>query len=637
MLLILPLAAFLLLWGGLSVRHVGSGALGEGGVRAAFLASAALWGAFLTLTSEILSLFHFLTLPGLAAAWLVGALAAGTFAWRVDTFQQLGLAIRRASRADWDGRSVWAFGVALLLCGLLFLVAWISPPNTTDSLLYHLSRVAHWQQNASLAHYPTAYNNQLWTQIWAELGILNLTVLWGSDQTANMVQWFSMVGSLVAASAMAKLLGAGRRGQWLSVAFVFSLPIGILESTSTQNDYVAAFWLACFTYFVLLSRKRDLTGLEWLSMSLALGLGMLTKATVYLYAFPVVVWLLGADLLRGRVKRSILSGLGIGLTIGVLNLGYWLRDIITFGGPFGSSDWTASRVPLNGWAAHLMGPLQHILLNFATPSESITHSIVAGERGIEAWLNVPQVGFNLTWAWNNEDFAGNPVHVVLIGLSLLGLCWLWRRRSGSPAKGPVGAYAIVWILSFLLFSAFALYAEHGIRYQIPAFIIFSPIVGVVWERLLPERWVWSASLGLAVISLPWILFNQTRPIVSWRPRTRVNSIFVESRQRLLFANWPEYREPYTRAADLVQQSGCRDVGLAIDSHDKEYLLWSVLGAPENGMRLEVVDPLSASSKYSDPTFEPCAVVCTICGSDRTEWRGLPLAGDFGAARVFLSP
>ena len=73
----------------------------------------------------------------------------------------------------------------------------------------------------------------------------------------------------------------------------------------------------------------------------------------------------------------------------------------------------------------------------------------------------------------------------------------------------------------------------------------------------------------------------------------------------------------------------------IDSHDKEYLLWSVLGAPENGMRLEILDPLRASSRYLDPTFEPCAVVCTICGADRTEWGGLPLAADFGGARVYL--
>ena len=62
----------------------------------------------------------------------------------------------------------------------------------------------------------------------------------------------------------------------------------------------------------------------------------------------------------------------------------------------------------------------------------------------------------------------------------------------------------------------------------------------------------------------------------------------------------------------------------------------MLGAPENGMRLEILDPLSASSRYLDPNFDPCAVICTICGADRTAWGGLPLAGDFGEARVFLA-
>lgn len=331
----------------------------------------------------------------------------------------------------------------------------------------------------------------------------------------------------------------------------------------------------------------------------------------------------------------MLSAFGLGLVILFLNLGYFARDVKTFGGPFGSADWTQSRIATTWPGQIVIGPMRQVLLNAATPSERLTQAVVEAEKSGEAALGVAKSPFTLTWAWNNEDYAGSPLHVLLVAATIMAVIWLYRRSQARRPNSLVLRYAGVSSGAFLLFSCLSFFAAQNVRYLVPAFALFAPLVGVVGESALSRRWAWSVIGGLAFLSVPWILFNQSRPIVSWRPRTRVNSIFLESRQRLLFANWPEFQEPYTRAADLVHQSACRDVGLVIDSHDKEYLLWSVLGAPENGMRLEILDPLSASSRYLDPSFEPCAVVCTICGSDRKQWGGLPLAGDFVVVRVFL--
>lgn len=635
MLIILPLASFGLLWVSLAARGIGSKDVEVDAWQPAFLAAAALWGGFLTLTTEALSLPHLLTRAGLATVWGLAAAAAGYYAWRTGALHRTiegfsgcrQLSLRRPGLTKW-------FGAGLLL-GTLLLLAWFSPPNNTDSLLYHMSRVAHWQQNASLAHYPASYNHQLWTQIWSESAILHLKILLGSDQASALVQWFSMLGTVLGASAIASLLGSRRRGQWLAAAFVFSLPIGILESTSTQNDYVAAFWLVVFAYFVVLSKRRNLMRLEWLAMATALGLGVLTKATDYIFMFPFAAWLLLPRFIRGSRLEAIRSAVGMLTTMAILNLGYWWRNVITFGGPLGFTPVSGSGATSRWPGQLLIGPMRQLLKNSATPSESLTGSIVSLEHVLEGKLGVPNSPFSLIWAWNNEDIAGNPVHVLMIGLALAGILWLWRRRVIQPKDSPALNYTSICLASVALFAWLAGYATYGVRYQIPAFVIFGAVVGWVGERVLGRNMAGVLFWSLFALSIPFVLFNQSRALISWRPRTRVDSVLTTSRRRILFANWPEYMEPYTEAADLIKGSSCQQIGLVIDSHDKEYLIWSVLGAPENGMHLEVLDPLSASSRYLDPSFEPCAVFCTMCGPGRTDWEGIPLVGEFEGVQVYI--
>ena len=102
--------------------------------------------------------------------------------------------------------------IVILLVGT-FLVAWIAPPNTNDALQYHLSRVAHWAQQASLEHFATPIPRQIWMPPWAEMAMLHLYLLAGGDWLVNMVQWLALVGCLVAVGEIVRQLGAGRSGQ----------------------------------------------------------------------------------------------------------------------------------------------------------------------------------------------------------------------------------------------------------------------------------------------------------------------------------------------------------------------------------------------------------------------------------------
>ena len=73
----------------------------------------------------------------------------------------------------------------LLLVGGTFCVALLSPVQTYDSLSYHLSRVAHWAQNRSVAVYVTGIERQNMMGPFAEYAVLHLYILQGGDRLAG--------------------------------------------------------------------------------------------------------------------------------------------------------------------------------------------------------------------------------------------------------------------------------------------------------------------------------------------------------------------------------------------------------------------------------------------------------------------
>jgi hypothetical protein len=610
--------------------------------RHSFLQAAVTLGGYMVIYSEALSLFHALSRPWMAVCWGIALLAALWYGWQKGLLKKGGKLVWQqiSSLHCFDFIMVIILGVILLA---LFVVAVKSPPNNTDSLQYHMSRVMHWAQDKSLHNYPTAYEPQLINPIFAELSILNLRSLWGNDQVAGLVQWFCMIGALIGVSAVAKVLGAGRRGQWGAVAFAASIPMGILQATSTQNDYVVGFLLISAVYFVARARKRELFMDEGVSLGAAMGLGILTKGTSYPYFLPVVIWF-GFNLLRRyKFRHMLYQGLMIAFIVLALNSGYWIRNIITYGSPLGPGDWISSKTSNSHSPGVYISLLtRNILMNFATPpSYSLNDSIIKWYHSTFSHLDPNAAEFELIWGWNHEDMAGSPLQVLLVPVTLT-LLFLFRKRASEPA--------IMWYICVVLGAFLALvfvfrFDTYGMRYHLPFWITFAPLFGVALALLKVDKLVNIITLGLLLTALPYVIFNRTRPLIAMRPVQEPytipcflgctsGSILNESPTTVLFANWIQYREPYSAAADLVRATSCRSVGLLIDSHDLEYTFWWLLNAPQSGIRIESIDTYPRLQRYVDPNFKPCAIICTIC-SDKTTLHKLDLGGDFNSVKVYL--
>jgi hypothetical protein len=640
MLILIPVVAFLVTF--LIFTAIGGNRPGpHAGWRHAFLQAAVTLGAIMVIFSELLSLLNALSLPWLAVCWGIVLLVVSWLGW------QRGLLKKGANVVIQQFRSLQSFelvmavflGVILLT---LFFIALISPPNNTDSLLYHMSRVMHWAQDRSLRHYPTAYEHQLINPIFAELSILNLRTLWGNDQVASLVQWFSMVGSLIGVSLVARLLGAGRRGQWAAIAFCVSLPMGILQSTSTQNDYVVAFFLIVSLYFVALAGKHELHLDETVSLGTAMGLGILSKGTAYPYFLPLVIWFLIIQLRYIKFRPMILQCLLLTCIVFSLNTGFWTRNINTYGNPLGPGDYistvTAKSYNLGVFISSMAG---NILMNFVTPFDSINSTLTNWYHNTFLPINPSAGSFQLTWGWNHEDMAGSPLHALLIPVTLVLLFSTRRRVCDMTCKW----YASVSLGSFLVLMLVLKWDPNEMRLHLPFWISFAPLFGLAMTRIPLDKLSGVISIGLLLTTVPYVLFNRTRPLIAMRPVREPftipcilgctsGSILNESPKTILFANWIQYRQPYSNAANLVLVSRCRDVGLRLDSHDLEYSFWWLLDAPQSGLRIESLDTYSRLQRYVDPDFKPCAILCTIC-NDKRVFHNLDLVGDFNSVRVYM--
>ncbi len=341
------------------------------GCRVALLQTVLIAGAFIALQSEILSLLHGLARPYVAGLWFLALLLSAWLGVRMRLISQ-GWMRLKASLRSWDWFEITAVGAFSLIGLLLLVVAVIAPANNMDSLLYHMSRVMHWAQDRSLAHYPVGFEVQLTHPILAELSILQLRLLWGTDQLASLPQWLSLVISAVAVSLGARLLGAGRKGQLAAAAFAISIPIGILEASSTQNDYFSGMWLTILAVFVLSACQIEAGKAETLSIAAALGLGLLTKGTFYPYAVAWGLWLVIHWIRQRKLSLFVKRSLVIVVVVVLLNVGYWTRNMITYGGPLGPTEWvTDMSSGRSGIASVGSNLVKDILLNLVTPSPRI--------------------------------------------------------------------------------------------------------------------------------------------------------------------------------------------------------------------------------------------------------------------------
>ena len=582
--------------------------------RSSILSASLVFGVFIVVSTEALSLLHLISFAMLVCVWLLATSLLIWLALKKKAFHSIPTSLELTSWNQLNlSHKLLYLGISTIIL-VIGVIAIVAPPNNWDSMSYVMPRVIHWVQNHSVEHYPAHYTSQLYNGPWAEFTLIHLQLLSGGDWLANVPQWLSMIGCLIAVSLLAKQLGADRRGQLFSVLVCATIPVGILQASNSKNTYIIVFWLVCLTYYGILLIKSRPTWSLVLAASTSFSLAVLTKGTAYVYALPFIIWVALSVILRVKEKTFVYL-IGSNTTFLLINIGHYLRNLLTFGSPTSTYPYKWGN-ELYNLPAFISNVMKNISLHLIPPffdREGVdclvtrVHQLL-GVDPIDSRLNLFLGGYQPTEFTTQsvqffEDTAGNSFH---FWLALLAIVLFFKDQRLRKNKILLG-YCLATVFSFLSFCLLIKWQLWHSRLHLPIFVLMCPFIGIVLAQALKRSIAQFILIILLATASPYLLLNETRPIAA------AANIFNTDRTAQYFAARSTLQADYISVADLVKQNRCDEIGLIQRPDAWEYPLWLLLTqTSQRPIRVEnvnVTNPSKAieqNAYYQD--FHPCMLI-----------------------------
>ena len=504
---------------------------------------------FTAAITELLSIFDLLNIRTVFLSWcfLTGILVM-MFVWKLKSENWKFPDYRKIfdlARFKYLSNLEWIIILSILCILILtFIIAFFSPPNNFDSMTYHMARVDHWIQQKSVNFYATSIPRQNYSMPLAEYQILHIQLLSKSDQFANLVQWMGYVILIILVSEFTKTHRVSRQGQLLAALFAATIPMAILQSSSTQNDIIVSVFCLSFAYY--LSRTMNSPSRnDTIFGGLAFGLALLTKGTAYIFCAGIgLIYGLVSLIHHSRETRiKLIKSYSFMIVFAlILNVGFYQRNLDLYGHPLSTE---TGRLTVDDFS--LGGVYSNIVRNssahLAVPIPSINEKISArvsahlGDLAEDPDITFPGSPFKIHFLIN-DDQAGNPIHLLLISVVIV-LILAKRKNRDSSIDSHIGAV----ILSFLLFSALLKWQPWGSRLQLPIFILGAPLVGYYIDSVNKSRSLsYVISASLFIFCLPFVFLNSTRPLV---PFFTVDSPLRSNLVKRFFSNRPNLYDEYS--------------------------------------------------------------------------------------------
>lgn len=548
--------------------------------------------------------------------WLGWAIISGFAAWN---------ALHAATKPVSPGYSPlrwnewFVSGILGLILGAGFLMAVLSPPNNADSLIYHLPRQVFWMAQGTVFTDHVSNPHMIKMPPLSEYLGLNLFLLTGADRLHNLVQWFSLVGSLAAISRILSLVGATRQAQLVGALFFASIPAVFFEASNTKNDLVTTFFLLGAVWALTGAVVRGkFTVADAVFAGLFAGCALLTKGTAIAF-MPVI----GAMFLIVSWRRQVrLSGCSLAVaaifTLVVASPHFLVQSGRIMNSERGSSSNHANSIIHPAAGASVLA--QNLSLQFALPNDSWNRAIEKGAGVIADLFGVPVnderttfagTKFGLTWHPEHEDRATALIHWAML-LLVPALAWSWVK---PPLRATTLVFGATAILMVALFSLLFRWQPWHSRLLIPCMAVAA--VGIGPALSFAGRGVVVAS---SLVWLAWLwpsLENSHRPLIG-----RKSILAARDEDRLRNIDVPADAEASRNLRAILRRLEPHAVGLHFPSGG---IVYSVL---RSSQRTDGSWPRFALSGENQPDVWLVKSVATEVRPDfiAPNWQRIALGG-----------
>jgi len=505
---------------------------------------------FVAISTEVLSLFNQITYISLLICWsifvviLLSILGANykSLKYRIQYLVKRACSNKQQHRSFFEILIWVTIGLILLIT---LVIAVLSPPNNYDSMTYHMARVANWIQHQNINYYTTSIPRQNYSMPLAEYAILHLQLMSQTDVFANIVQWFSFLISMLLVWEIADYLKVSQRGKMISVLFVATLPMAILQSSSTQNDLITGILCLSFAYY-LMKATRDKSWNVVFFSGLSLGLALLTKGTAYIYCAVFGLGIGIAGLLeKNRSGRfALINKMGVIILFAlVMNGGVYSRNMMLYSHPLSTENEkiTSENLSITGLGLNLIrNSSTQLALPLPFFNKLMTQKVldILGKYNNDPRYIFPESKFEIKYSIN-EDEAGNFLHFGLLCITVICFPWIkdLEKKDHTLLLG-------IFLVSIIVYSLTLKWQPWGSRLQLPIFLLGAPLAGYAIDKARFQIRV-NVLLLITLVgwSIPVLALNQTRPLV---PLFHRNSPFRSDSIKNFFSDRPalydEYRE-----------------------------------------------------------------------------------------------
>lgn len=565
---------------------------------------------FILFSTEITSTFHHINYKGLSLAWFFFfCLLSGIYFFSIRSKEPAVSSHHQTPIFKWDKGIDFLLASAIVLILILtFFIGLLSPPNTFDSMTYHMARVAQWIDHQNINFYPTSIDRQNYMMPLSEYAILHLQVLSKTDRFAYLVQWMGFNVSILLVSLIAKELKGSFRIQLLSAVFAATIPMAILQSTSTQNDLIVSIFSLSFAYFFF-KLQHYFSHTNLLFCALSLGLALVTKGTAYLYCGAIALLFGSIYILSSPSKPKALCHMMLIIIIGVsISSGHLIRTYRLYGHPIANvQTYKIKKFSLPILCRNI---IRNTALHMGTPFPSVnerTRDFInhfLGDHLDEPKSMYKGQIFSIPFTLH-EDAAGNVPHFGLIIIAVFALPFVTIDQ-----KKWIYYYGSTIFIGFILFCGLLKWQVWNSRLHTPLFIFSAPFVMVVLSNVLRyhKRLLYALPVILFVYSIPFLLLNPSRPLLPYKQHCIINT----EREKLYFINKPKWYRDYKNVIKKAMNEKVAEIGLSMGENDWEYPLWVLAGrsSVKGQPRFRHIGVTDISRKLAKRTSPPLIVLAT---------------------------